>query len=593
MKVFNLKKLSVEMSGQYGREISCSQKGSSILLEGSVERWVDVIKAGKMAAKVKGIKGVINRIGCLGVKKKGNQNPVSKKEGFGQKQTDVLIIGGGVIGCAIARELSKWDIDICVVEKEADLAMHASSRNDGMIHPGLVPSPGSLKAKYNAKGNGMYEALSKELDFEYKRVGSLLLFDNRWLSLAYPVMASRAKKNGVPDTVFLSGEKLKGFLKSKKQLSLNRSLETKWAVHIPSTGIVSPYKTTVAFCENAVMNGVELNLNTEVLSFEREGDRIIKCMTTKGEIYTTLIINCAGVASDDIAEMAEDRFFTIHPRKGTILMIDRKKGDLTDTVLSMPSLFGKKDTKGGGIVPTVEGNLLVGPDAFEQPYKEDYSTDAESLNGIVKQHFGLLEGINKHDIITYFAGTRASTYLEDFIVEWSQSVSNLFHVAGIQSPGLASAPAIAVDVAEKIVNGLKKTRQVHKKKNWQPNRQGIPRLAQMTLEQRADFIRQNPDYGEIVCRCEEISKGEIKDVLHSSIPVDSVDGVKRRVRAGMGRCQGGFCKPLVVEIIADELKKNPLEITKKGKDSFILLRDMNVVEPESKSEDDEGDHYAV
>ncbi|HPJ89516.1 MAG TPA: NAD(P)/FAD-dependent oxidoreductase [Thermotogota bacterium] len=593
MKMLNLKRLSKQMSGQYGQKVICSQKGSSILLEGNVAEWTDVVAAGKMAAEIKGIKGVINKIECASVKKKRKAGGELTENVLKDRRVDVLIIGGGIIGCSIARELSKWDLDICLVEKEPDLAMHASSRNDGMIHPGLVPSPGSMKAKYNAKGNGMYETLSRELDFEYKRVGSLLLFDNRWLAPAYPILASRAEKNGVPSTEFLTGKKLKRFVNSKDAPSLNKSLESKWAVYIPSTGIVSPYKTTIAVCENAILNGTRLFLNTEVLSFERENDTIISCKTTKGDIHAKIIINCAGTASDEVAELAGDRFFTIHPRKGTILMIDRKRGHLTNTVLSMPNIIGKKDTKGGGIVPTVEGNLLVGPDAEEQPYKEDYSTSMCHIDAIVNQHFRLLEGIGKKDIITYFAGTRASTYLEDFIVEWSDTISNLFHVAGIQSPGLASAPAIAEDVSEKVVSKLKRMKDVREKVNWQATRKGIPRLAQMDPEQRSVYIIKRPDYGEIVCRCEEISKGEIRDALHSPIPVKTVDGVKRRVRAGMGRCQGGFCKPLVVEIIAEELQMDPLDITKKGQDSYILMRDVAVVENEKADSREEGDGNVV
>jgi glycerol-3-phosphate dehydrogenase len=558
-----------------------------------LSEWQDVVQAGKLAAKVKGIAGVINNIECDSVKQKNTPHSTPTKDILQNKQTDVLIIGGGVIGCTIARELARWDIDICLLEKESDLAMHASSRNDGMIHPGLVPSPGSLKAKYNAKGNEMYEALSKTLDFEYKRIGSLLLFDNRWLSLAYPILSARASKNEVESIEFLSGSRLRAFLHSKPQLALNPALETKWGVHIPSTGIVSPYKTTIAFCENAVKNGVHLYLNTQVLSFEKEADRIISCQTTKGTIRANVVINCAGTFSDEIAEMAGDRFFTIHPRKGTMLMMDKKKGQLTDIVLSMPKLLGDSDTKGGGIVPTVEGNLLVGPDAVEQPYKEDYSTTGESVDGVAGKHLRLLEGVGKRDIITYFAGTRASTYLEDFIIQWSSSVHNLYHVAGIQSPGLASAPAIALDVAKDIIERLQKRMPVKEKVNWQPKRKGIPRLAQMSLEERVRLIKQNPDYGEIICRCEEISKGEIIDALHSPIRVDTVDGIKRRVRAGMGRCQGGFCKPLVMAIMEEELEMDPLTITKKGDDSTILKRNMNEEFLEAIGEPIGSDHHGL
>lgn len=340
---------------------------------------------------------------------------------------------------------------------------------------------------------------------------------------------------------------------------------------LPSSGVVSPYKLTIACAENACRNGAEIFLNTAVPGFEMKGNRIIKIKTNRGNLRADLIVNAAGIWADKIADYADDRFFSIHPRKGMDAILDIKTARYQTRIVAMPSFHQlRSKTKGGGIVPTVEGNLLIGPTAEEVPYREDYSTDAKTMEDLLQQ-LKLNTMLKKSDVITYFAGTRACTYEEDFIVEASEYVDNLVHAAGIQSPGLASAPAIAEDICKICIEKLKIEMQIKANKNFDPCRKARPELNDLSFEERIQTIKKNPSYGRIVCRCEAISEGEIRDSLHSPVPAASVDGIKKRTRAGMGRCQGGFCTPRVMEIMAEESGVKMTDIKKEGENTEILL----------------------
>lgn len=548
------------------KEIFCKEWHSSIVLEGKVDSWKDVISAGKLTAK-KGYKGVVNKINVKGFSIPKIKEPEIKDNYIHNRHIDVLIIGGGVIGCSIARELSKWNISILLVDKEEDLAMHTSSRNDGMIHPGINPKPGTKKAYYNIRGNRMYSQITKDLDVDFKKRGSIIIFDKKFIKLFYPIFKKRAEKNGVEGLELLTKEKI-------KDLEPNILNDIQGGIRLPSTGILSPYKMTIAFGENAALNGVEFSLNTIVKGMKRQGQRIISVSTNRGTVYPRVVINAAGVYADKIADMADDQFFTIHPRKGEIVILDKKQGNLINHVLGMPDFFHKsKDTKGGGLIRTIEDNILVGPDAYEQPYRENYSTDRINVNNILKKHLPIVPKLSFSDSITYFSGIRAATYEEDFLIEKSEYLENMVYAAGIQSPGLASAPAIAQDIAKITCGVLLKYMKLNKKEKWNPCRKGIPELSKLNAKERNTLIKSRPDYGNIICRCEEISKGEIIDAIHSPIPVNTVDGIKRRVRAGMGRCQGGFCMPLVIDIIREETDKDALSITKKGKGSYLLMEE--------------------
>ncbi len=558
-----LKKIEAELRKNISNSIECREWRNSIVLEGKVESWDTVTAAGKKAAN-RGYKGVVNKLTVKGLEIPQINSPSFTDTTLQGKKVDVLVIGGGIIGCSIARELSKWDISVLLVEKEEDLAMHASSRNDGMIHPGIEPKPGSKKAYFNIKGNEMYTKIAQELDVPMRRSGSLVVYDSYWVKFIYPYLKIRGNKNGIKDFRLLSRAEAKA-----REQWISDSVSG--GILFNTTAVLSPYKLTIAYAENAMMNGAEISLNTIVLGMKKHKNDITSVLTNRGEIFPRIVINAAGVYSDKIAEMAEDNFFTIHPRKGQVLLLDKKKGSMLTSVIGKLSITNVKGTtKGGGIVRTIEDNILVGPDSYEQPYREDYSTSRENIENLMKKHFEILPILKPSDVITYFAGIRAATYEEDFIIEASEYVPNLIHAAGIQSPGLASAPAIAEEIERLTCKVLSQYKQINKKQSWNPIRKGIPELHKMTPEERNKYIKQRPDYGVIVCRCEEISKGEIIDAIKSPIPCVTIDGIKRRVRAGLGRCQGGFCLPNVVKLIQNEAGIKAIEITKKGNASNLL-----------------------
>ena len=369
----NLIKIQKMLIHEVGEEIYCKEWHSSIVIEGVVEQWSQVIRAGKLAAN-KGYKGVVNKLEVRGLELFQIKKPILIDNYLQGKRVDVLIIGGGIIGSSIIRELSKWNISVLLLDKECDLAMHTSSRNDGMVHPGIEPKTGSKRAIYNVRGNELYTKVAKELNFPFNRCGSNILFDKAWIRLAAPIIKMRAKKNGVKGMSFLSRNEV-------KRLEPNITDKVAGAVHFASTGVLSPYKTTIAYAENAVENGAEVILNTIVLAMEKEDNKISSVTTNRGKIYPRVVVNAAGVYADEIANMAKDQFFTIHPRKGQIIFLDKKAGKLVNGVIAMPSLsLAKGDTKGGGVVKTIEGNALLGPDAYEQPHKEDYTTNKENLD---------------------------------------------------------------------------------------------------------------------------------------------------------------------------------------------------------------------
>jgi len=547
-------------------EVSLREWRSSIVLEGTVSSWDELYTAGKMCAN-QGYKGVVNKLKVKDLDIPRIKRPQLSDHALQGKRVDVLIIGGGIIGCAIARELSKWQLSILLVDKEDDVAMHASSRNDGMIHPGIEPKIGSKKAIFNVRGNELYTRVAQELDVKVIRCGSSVLFDYKLLKLLKPFLLKRAEKMGVKGVTLLSREEV-------LKIEPNIGIPIAGAVHFATTGIVSPYKMTVAYAENAVQNGAEVSLNTIVLSMTKEHNRIVSVETNRGTVYPRLVINAAGVFADIVADMAGDQFFSIHPRKGEIIFLDKKKGELINGVIGKPSLFqAQTNTKGGGVVKTVDGNILIGPDAYEQPFREDFSTHMDHIEVLMEKHMPLVKGLSPADVINYCAGIRASTYEEDFIIERSEYVANLIHAAGIQSPGLASAPAIAEEIEKLACQALREVMEVKPNPTWNPIRKGIPELSRMDFAARSKIIKENPHYGEIVCRCEGISKGEIIDAIHAPIPATTIDAIKRRVRPGMGRCQGGFCLPSVMKIISEETGLPMTAITKKGNNSYLVVEE--------------------
>jgi len=535
-----------------------------VFLDGQLDDYEQIVTAGYLAARLKS-EGVVNRIKLTNyIEPKMRTAPIVDKTHDGQ-HCDVLIIGAGIIGCAIARELSKYNLNTIVVEKENDVALHASSRNDGVIHIGIDLKTSTLKHHYLRKSVPLYQSMCEELNVPYVNRGQLVLFPQRSLRPLMFLFNRMAKKRHIQ-----AGE-----VWNRKRLleeEPNVGEVARFGMFFPEGATICPYETVIALAEHAIENGVRFFMNTAVLDMEVNGGRISKVMTNRGNIYPRYVVNAAGTFSDKIAAMAKDQTFTIHPRKGIEAILDKKaKARAASRSVSMyrGSSERKKDhTKGGGIIPTADGNVLIGPTAFETPERENFETDSASIKALFAKHHDTLPHIAPSDVITYFAGIRAATYEEDFVIKTGKWTKNIIHAAGIQSPGLTAAPGIAIDIV-KFIEQLEGV-PLPINKNYQRRRRAGQPLAKLDDATRESAIKQNPDFGHIVCRCEEISRGEIIDALHRPLVVATLDGVKRRVRAGMGRCQGGFCGPLVTQIIHEELQMPYKEIYKKGYGPIIL-----------------------
>lgn len=552
-----------KLEKKFGGRVKAVKERDCIRLTGELDTWDEIYQACSMVAKKNSRYHVVNDITLKGAEPIPMRTPSLKDDALEGRHPDVLIIGGGISGCSIARELAKWDLDVLLVDKEADFAVGASGRNDGEVHVGVDLSKGSLKQKYVLLGNKRYDQVCKELNVPFKRIGQYACFTQPYLKPFVWLYAMwRKYHDGVKDVSIVEKDKL-----LKDNPTFNQDFS--FAMLNTTAGIVSPYELTIAYAENAAMNGVELSLNTAVLGMELDKRSITAVHTNRGTVYPKIVVNAAGVFADDVAEMAHDRFYSIHPRRGTDTIQDVKSGHIIHTVASIVQLNKEAlhaHSKGGGLMNTVHGNILAGPDAVECREKENYATYPESIDKIYTKQAKTVPEVNRRDIITYFTGVRAPTFEEDFVIEWGRNCSNMYHVGGIQSPGLTSAPAFSLDVAEEVAGRL----GAKSNSSFNPNRPGIPHLNQMSLEDRAQKIAENPDYGVIICRCEEISKGEILDALNSPCCPQTVDAVKKRVRPGMGRCQGGFCSPLVMQIIAEK-NHIPVDQVKKASAEAVVL----------------------
>ena len=558
----NLSKINKKLQKTYGGKVSAryNPSNNSIVVEGNLSDWNDIVSACTACVVKDRTVHIVNHITLEGVKIPKMKIPQVMDTSLEGKCPDVLIIGGGISGTSIARELSKWDIDILLVEKESDLAMQASGRNDGEVHPGVDLGKGSLKQKYVLEGNRIYEDICRELDVPFRRNGQYVGFRQGYLKGVVKLYAAQRRHIGVKDTRVISREEL---LKAQPQMDK----DFKFGLYNSSAGTVCPYGLTIAYAENAVSNGATVSLNTAVLFMNVKDGKIQSVVTNRGTIYPKIVINAAGVFADSVAKMANDEFFSIHPRRGTNSILDKKANYLSDAIVSWKGVSLKKThTKGGGIIRTVDDNMLIGPDAVETFERENFATHRESIKNVFNKQRLAVSRLSEGSIITYFTGVRAPTFEEDFIIEKGRECSNIIHCAGIQSPGLTTAPVVAKDIEKMAVDMLG---NVKRNENYNPVRKGIPRLRELDDEARNEMIRQNPDYGVMVCRCEEISKGEIIDALKSNICVPTLDGIKRRVRPGMGRCQGGFCSPVVLQIIAEFTGKNISDIKKNNDNSVI------------------------
>ncbi|MDR1629706.1 MAG: FAD-dependent oxidoreductase [Oscillospiraceae bacterium] len=560
----NTKKIQKKLDNAFAGGVHVAVEDGCIVLRGTLNDWGDVVRACSMAVQKKGGVHVVNDICLAGAEKPKMRLPAIEDNSLDGRAPDVLIVGGGISGATIARELSKWELDILLVEKEADVALQASGRNDGEVHPGIDLGRGTLKHSYIRKANAMFERVCGELEVPFDRCGQYVLFSQPWLRpLVRLYVRWRRYHSGIEDSVLLSGKEV-------LRREPNANPNTRFAIYNPSAGSVCPYGLTIAYAENAVQNGAKISLNTAVLGMEVQTGRITSVLTNRGTVFPRLVVNAAGVFAEDVAAMAGDRFFSIHPRRGTNTILDKKKGEAFRAIAGIKELTTEKThTKGGGIVHTVHGNLLVGPDAVETYEKENFATARETIEKVFLKQKKVLPELSERDIITYFTGVRAPTFEEDYIIEIGRKTKNLIHCAGIQSPGLTTAPAVALDVEKMAVEALSEGGEVKKNSAFNPRRKAVPELRHMSREERAALIAQNPDYGVIVCRCEEISRGEILDALNSPLCVPTLDGVKKRLRPGMGRCQGGFCAPLVAKIIAEHQGVTLSAVTKSGADAVI------------------------
>lgn len=472
---------------------------------------------------------------------------------------DVIVIGAGVTGCGIARELSRYDWRVMVLEKASDVCEGTSKANSGIVHAGFDAHPGTLKAKLNVEGSEQMEELAKELDFPYKRNGSLVLCFDEKDREKLQKLYEQGLKNGVKELRILEREEL-------KQLEPNISDNTVAALYAPTGAIVCPFGLTIALAENAAANGVEFRLNTEVESIERT-ESGYRLTTNQGVLESKVVINAAGVCADRFHNMVSGNQIRIIPRKGEYCLMDKKVGGyVSRTIFQLPTVYGK----GVLVTPTVHGNLLVGPTAVDVEDKEAVNTTGEGMADVLKRAALSVNALPAKQVITSFAGLRAHATFEngesDFIIGEVQDAPGFFDAAGIESPGLSCAPSLGKYLVEQVLAYL----PAEKKPDFIASRKGIPNMALATDEQRQRLIRENPLYANVVCRCELVTEGEIMDAIHRPLGATTLDGVKRRTRAGMGRCQAGFCSPKTVEILARELGKDMSEITKNEKGSEFL-----------------------
>ena len=484
---------------------------------------------------------------------------------------DVAIIGAGVVGSAIARELAKYQVNACVIEKDEDVCCGTSKANSAIIHAGFDATPGTLKAKLNVKGNAMMDELSKELDIPFKRNGSLVVCTKDQDPSGLEKLLEKGKANGVPDLKILQRDEL-------IKMEPNLAEDVTCALLAPTGGIVCPFHMTMAFAENAYTNGVEFFLNTEVKSIEKApygytitvSKNPVGADALKGKsgdlstIETKTIVNAAGVYADVFNNMVSNEKLNIVARKGEYMLLDKTAGNhVSHTIFQLPSKMGK----GVLVTPTVHGNLLVGPTAVDVDNKEAVNTTADGLDSLSATCSLSVKNVPLRQVITSFAGLRAHEAKDDFIIREASDAEGFFDAAGIESPGLSSAPAIGVMVAEMVAAKL----NLDKNPNFIGTRKGILNPNTLTMEERNQLIKEQPAYGNIICRCEMITEGEILDAIHRPLGARSLDGVKRRTRAGMGRCQAGFCSPRTMEILEREVPMSMYDITKNGgKSAFVV-----------------------
>lgn len=469
---------------------------------------------------------------------------------------DVMIVGAGVVGCAIARELSRYQVKACVIEKDEDVCNGTSKANSAIAHAGFDAKPGTLKAKLNVEGNLMMKELSETLDFPFRQTGALVVCVREEDKGKLQDLYEKGIKNGVKELQILNKEQV-------HEMEPNLTEEVVAALYAPTSGIVCPFNMTIAFAENAYENGIEFKLNTEVTQIKKtESGYLVE--TSEGTFETKAVVNAAGVYADKIHNMVSEEKLKIIPRRGDYCLLDRTAGThVSKTIFPLPNEFGK----GVLVSPTVHGNLIVGPTAMDVEDKEANNVKQEGIDFLLSKAGESVANLPMRQVITSFAGLRAREMKGDFTIGEAKDAKNFFDAAGIESPGLTSAPAIGVMVAKMVGEAL----ELSLDENFVAERKGILNPQTLSKEERAALIKENPAYGNIICRCETVTEGEIVDAIRRPLGARSLDAVKRRTRAGMGRCQSGFCSPRTMEILARELGVDMADITKAGGDSKIIV----------------------
>ena len=484
---------------------------------------------------------------------------------------DVAIIGAGVVGSAIARELSKYHVNACVIERDEDVCCGTSKANSAIVHAGFDAVPGTRKAEFNVKGNEMMGDLAKDLDIPFKRNGSLVVCTKEQDPAGLEKLLEKGKANGVPDLKILNRDEL-------LEMEPNLADDVTSALLAPTGGIVCPFHMTMAFAENAYTNGVEFFLNTEVKNIEKASagyklsvaknpvgaDAVKGAVPETSTIEARVIVNAAGVYADVFNNMVSSEKLHITARKGEYMLLDKAAGNhVSHTIFQLPGKMGK----GVLVTPTVHGNLLVGPTAVDVDNKEAVNTTAAGLDSLAATCALSVKNVPLRQVITSFAGLRAHESKDDFIIGEAAGAEGFFNAAGIESPGLSSTPAIGEMVAKLVADKL----GLEKNPDFVGTRKGILRPETLSIEERNRLIKEQPAYGNIICRCEMITEGEIIDAIRRPLGARSLDGVKRRTRAGMGRCQAGFCSPRTMEILEREVPMSMYDITKNGgKSTFVV-----------------------
>ena len=472
---------------------------------------------------------------------------------------DVLIVGAGVIGGMLARELSRYELSVCLLEKENDVATGASKANSGIVHGGYDPEPGTLKAKLNTEGVALLFEAAQQLHVPIVRNGSMVCaFGTEEEHALLKKLYERGFENGISGHSLLTGDEARA-------IEPNLSQEVSLVLHVPNAGIVGPYELTIAAVGNAMDNGVELRRNFEVTSIEKN-DNIFTVGAADGSaVQGRYLVNCAGGYSDKIAQLAGDGFYTITPRAGEYMLLDKAEGSrVSHTLFQCPT----KDGKGILVSPTAHGNLLVGPTATKVATPMSKDTTAAGLEQVQRLASKSVPSVNYRQVITSFTGVRATGSTGDFVLEASKKVPGFIQAGAIESPGLTCCVSIAKYVVGLLAqSGLPLSEKAH----WDGTRKDTHAFEHMNDEEKDAFIKENPAYGKIICRCETVTEGEILEAIRLNPPAWDVDGVKRRTRSGMGRCQGGFCGPYVMDLISRELGIPMADVTKNGGASKMVL----------------------